>query len=286
MHANENADPATVAAFSDQWRRFHWSNRQSNLSEQRRLFDRFFSLFPWDSVDRSSRGVDMGCGTGRFAQFVLSRVGHLTCIDASPVAIEAARDKLAPFDNVDFINAPVGSQAIYQKLGEGTLDFGYSYGVLMCVPDTEGAIRDCARLLKPGAPFLLYMYYNLDNRPDWYRLVWRASDRLRHAIARMPPGPRNALCEVLAGAAYWPLARAARLGEKLGANVENWPLTDFRHSSFLRMRNNSRDRFGTPLEKRFSLEEMKQMMRAAGFRDIVHRDGPPYWCLLGFRSDS
>ena len=49
------------------------------------------------------------------------------------------------------------------------MDFGYALGVLHHVPNTQEGLNSCIKLLKPGAPFLVYLYYSFDNRPNWYR---------------------------------------------------------------------------------------------------------------------
>ena len=49
------------------------------------------------------------------------------------------------------------------------------------------------------------------------------------------------------------------------------------------MRTDSRDRFGTPLELRFTRVQIERMLLDAGLRDIVFSDGEPYWCAVGFR---
>ena len=36
--------------------------------------------------------------------------------------------------------------------------------------------------IKPGAPFLLYLYYALDQRPAWFKAVWAASDVVRRGV--------------------------------------------------------------------------------------------------------
>ena len=94
----ENRDPKTVAAFSNQWSRFEGMKRDPK--EVRALFDRFFSLFPWDKLPKDPVGFEMGCGTGRFAQFVAPKVKTLTCVDAAPDAIRVAKETLKDFDNV------------------------------------------------------------------------------------------------------------------------------------------------------------------------------------------
>ena len=77
------------------------------------------------------------------------------------------------------------------------------------IPDTASALADAARKLKPGAPFLLYIYYAMENRPRWYRALWRASEGARHLVARTPFGLRKAMTTLIAATVYWPLARAA-----------------------------------------------------------------------------
>ena len=236
-----NKDRDTVAAFSNQWARFEDMKRDPK--EVRALFDRFFSIFPWDKVSKESVGFEMGCGSGRFAQFVAPEVKEIICVDAAPDAIRVAKGKLAHLDNVTFLNESVGDVSIDDE----SMDFGYSYGVLHHVPETPRAIADCVRLLKPGAPFLIYLYYRFDNKPAWFKAIWWLSNFIRVAVAVMPMGVRNVCCDVLAVVLYWPLGRFAGLCERLGVNVEHFPLADFRKATFARMRSNSRDRFGTCL---------------------------------------
>ncbi len=275
---HKNADTQTVDAFSDQWIRFE--KRHESDEENKFLFDRFFSIFPWEIINNQSKGFEIGCGRGRYAKFIAPKVGALTCVDVSASAIEIAKKNLATFSNCDFKNESVGNLSLKPQ----TYDFGYAYGVLMHVPDTAAAFAACAAPLKSGAPFLAYIYYNFDNRPPWFQAIWKASDVTRKTIYKLPSGPRFIITEILAAIIYWPLAKISWLGEKLGINVHHWPLSDFRHATFNRMRNNSRDRFGTPLEQRFSKAQIKTMMENAGFTDIEFREGAPYWCALGYKS--
>ena len=76
---------------------------------------------------------------------------------------------------------------------DGEFDRIYGNGVLHHVPDTAQGLRDCVRKLKPGAPFLVYLYYAFDNRPAWFRGVWRVSDFVRRGVSRMPARARHAV---------------------------------------------------------------------------------------------
>ena len=49
------------------------------------------------------------------------------------------------------------------------------------------------------------------------------------------------------------------------------------------LRNDSLDRFGTTLEKRFSKREIYKMMEDNGLVDIRFSDDAPFWCALGFK---
>ena len=104
---------------------------------------------------------------------------------------------------------------------EASQDFGYSLGVLHHIPDTQAAMTACARLLKPGAPFLVYLYYRFDNRPAWFRWVWRTSEIMRAGVSGLPARLKSLVTDVIALTIYWPLARLSWLGEQLGFNMRH-----------------------------------------------------------------
>lgn len=270
-----NVDKRTIVSFGDEWARFD----QGALvgSEHEFLFNTYFNIFPWESLPADAEGFDMGCGSGRWASLVAPRVGKLSCVDPSPEALAVARLNLGDQPNVEFLNADVSEVGIAPE----SQDFGYSLGVLHHIPDTKAALRDCVRLLKPGAPFLVYLYYRFDNRPVWYSMIWRLSDLLRRMICRLPVSVKSLITDLIAATVYLPLARLAYFGEKLGLKVDDWLLSSYRSTSFYTMRTDSRDRFGTPLEQRFTRCEIDQMMRECGLEEIVFSDRFPFWCAVG-----
>lgn len=277
MNAGRNVDQATIQSFGQEWSRFDQSRLADD--ESRRLFREYFDIFPWERLPPNARGADIGCGTGRWARIVAKRVGELHCVDASPEALAVARRNLEGASNVAFHQAGVDSL----PFPDGSLDFAYCLGVLHHLPDTAGALRSCTRTLKSGAPFLLYLYYAFDNRPFWYRALWRLSELGRRTITKLPTPAKNLSCDLLAAALYWPLARAARSLERIGVDVSALPLSAYRHRSLYTMRTDSRDRFGTPLERRFRAEEIETMMREAGLDEIEFSLTDPYWCATGIK---
>ena len=272
----ENIDKQVVAGFGDEWSRFD----QSELSEDElgKMFDNYFNIFPWEKLSAESVGFDLGCGSGRWAKMVAPRVGKLHLIDASGDARAVAKRNLQSADNCEFHHA--GVEEI--PLENTSCDFGYSLGVLHHIPDTQAGLQACVDKLKKGAPFLLYLYYRFDNRPFWFRMIWRASDVVRQFVSKMPHSLRFGMSQILAAVVYFPLARTAKLLEKSGMNVESFPLSQYRHNSFYVMRTDALDRFGTRLEQRFTKAEMRQMMEEVGLENITFSH-TSFWTAVGFK---
>jgi len=276
---SNNKDQKTVDGFGDEWERFD----QSQLSEDEHqdLFNRYFSIFPWGELPENSSGFDMGCGSGRWAKLLAPRVGTLHCIDPSS-ALDVARRNLADEPNCNFHAKGVAEEI----LPHGSQDFGVSLGVLHHVPDTAAGIKACVNMLKPGAPFLLYLYYALDNRPFWFRSIWLASNVFRLIISKLPNKLRYGVSQVIAYFAYWPLARLAYFFESCGASksfVDTFPLSTYRALSFYTMRTDALDRFGTRLEQRFTKKQIRTMMQDAGLAEISFSEENPYWVAVGYR---
>jgi SAM-dependent methyltransferase len=275
---SENVDKNVVEGFGDEWSRFD----QSTLTEEelQQMFDNYFNIFPWEVLKADAVGFDLGCGSGRWAKLVAPRVGTLHLIEPSPDALAVAKRALQTKDNCVFHN--VGVENI--PLENESCDFGYSLGVLHHIPNTEAGLQACTAKLKPGAPFLLYLYYRFDNRPLWFRALWKASDMVRQPVSRMPHSVRYGISQVLAVTVYFPLARTAKILEKLGMNINRFPLSQYRNNSFYVMRNDALDRFGTRLEKRFTKAEMTDMMTRAGLENIIFSE-TSFWSAVGYKSN-
>lgn len=277
MTRASNRHESTVAGFGDEWTTFDQvSLDEGELDE---LFARYFAIFPWNLLPGDAVGVDVGCGSGRWARRVAPRVGNLHLIDPSHAALTVARRNLAAHSNCTFHEADVGDL----PLPPASADFVYSLGVLHHVPDTAAAIRACAGLLRPGAPLLVYLYYAFDNRPGWYRRLWRASDLLRQGLARSPHAVKLLVTSLVAAGVYWPLARLARLGSRVApGKAANLPLAFYADRSFYTMRTDAYDRFGTRLEQRFTRAQIEGMLLDAGLERVRFSDEAPYWCAVAF----
>jgi SAM-dependent methyltransferase len=277
--ALNNVDETVAAGFGHEWSTFQQDEGSFSVSDRKALFRSYFQIFPWEALPPDSVGLDVGCGSGRWSVLVAPRVGHLHLLDASPEALAVARKNLSRTSNTTFHLASVGDI----PLPDGSLDFAFSLGVLHHVPDTLSAIKEVASKLKRGAPFLIYLYYALDNRPWWFRAVWKLSNIFRMVICRLPAGLRLVISQLIAVVVYWPLARIAALAQRAGLPTASIPLEFYRDRSFYVMRTDAYDRFCTSLEKRFTRKQVGRMLMDAGFEEIRFSEQAPFWCAVGLK---
>jgi SAM-dependent methyltransferase len=274
MSRDSNIDMRTVEGFGDEWTAF--DQTALDPDEHRRMFQDYFDIFPLDELHRAE-GFDLGCGSGRWALLVAPCVGRLHCIDPSAKALDVCRRRLQLLPNVEFHLA--GAHEI--PLPDNSQDFGYSLGVLHHIPNPELAMQQCVAKLRESAPFLVYLYYRFDDRPAWFRALWKGSEIGRRLVSRLPFKARRAVAEIIAAAVYLPLARFARTAERAGVDVSHWPLSHYRKYQYYIMRTDALDRFGTRLERRFSKAEIEAMMHRSGLTNVRFSNRPPFWIAVG-----
>ncbi len=274
----ENTDHKVVSGFGKEWEDF--DNEVLKDFESKEMFQDYMAIFPWQSLPENPIGFDAGCGSGRWAKHVVPKVGVLHCLDASPEAIGVARRVLSEYENVIFHTESIDEFCIDEK----SCDFGYSLGVLHHIPDTQSALNACVAKLKPGAPFLAYLYYDLGHSSLHLRIIFNAVSFGRKIISRLPYKFKKFVTDLIALFIYLPLARFAKIAELLGVKVSRFPLFQYRDRSFYVMRNDSLDRFGTSLEKRFSKEQIYSLFENAGLRDTYISPDPPWWVVLAWRA--
>lgn len=277
---NPNVDLKTIDGFGKEWQSFN----QSSLDEGQllSLFQKYFRHFPWQKISVATAvGADFGCGSGRWAKFVAPRVRHLHLIDASSQALDVAKKMLGTNPKFSYHSSSIEEADI----ASGSLDFAYSLGVLHHLPDTQKAISDIARFLKPGAPFLIYLYYSFDQRPVWFKALWSVTDLARKLICRFPYLLRLLTTQLLAAVIYYPLARMAAAMSAVHIMPASWPLAFYRDQPFYVMRNDALDRFGTRLEKRYSKAEITEMLEVSGFEKTSFSDQAPYWCAVAYKKN-
>jgi len=160
-----------------------------------------------------------------------------------------------------------------------SLDLAMSLGVLHHIPDTSLAIKDVSLKIKPGGVFLCYLYYNLENKPTFYKLIFKGVNTVRRMISVLPQKIKYPVTSIIAALIYWPLARFSKLMRRFGVNTSNIPLHHYSDMPFVMLANDALDRFGTSLEQRFNRAEITEMLGLAEFdiSTLKFSDVEPFW---------
>ncbi|MBI1268330.1 MAG: methyltransferase domain-containing protein [Cryomorphaceae bacterium] len=276
VDGDKNIDHATVEAFGDEWTRF------DSFSDQEidTVAAEYFDILPAEKLREFKHAIDVGCGSGRWTRFIAKQVSSVEAVDPSEACLVARRN------TADLANVRV-SQASVNALpfADEAFDLAICLGVLHHVPNTQEALTSLCKKISFGGTLLLYLYYDLSNRSMPYRLLHRASEIPRKIVAHLPHKLKNLSCDLLAFCVYLPLIGMAKLTTAVSPNLgPRMPLSYYTNKSWNIIRNDARDRFGTPLEQRFSQIEIENMLHTAGMSNVRFSNNAPFWHCTAIKS--
>jgi SAM-dependent methyltransferase len=272
---DENLDQGVIDSFGHEWAAFDYNESKvaQALDAQFLEYCRPLDLAQFDPT--KDVAADFGAGSGRWCSRLAPYFSLVYALEPSDGATKVLNKKFTGDANIKVLQETVGANSI----PDASLDLAMSLGVLHHVPDTSLAIRAVSRVIKPGGYFLCYLYYNLGNKPVYYRMLFKAVDLARRTISKLPQGLKRLTATIIATIVYWPLARISKLLTKIGKNTSNFPLHHYADMPFVMLANDALDRFGTTLEQRFSKDEITEMLRTADFdtSTLKFSDSEPFW---------
>ena len=261
QNKDENLDQGVIDGFGHEWVAFDYTETENAeaLDAQFAAYSAPLDLSQFDP--ETSLAGDFGAGSGRWSSRLAPYFSRVYALEPSDGASSVIKSKFTGDPKIVILQETVGVNSI----PVGSLDLAMSLGVLHHIPDTALAIKDVARSIKPGGVFLCYLYYNLENKPTYYKLIFKGVNLVRRVISSLPQPVKRVSSMVIAALVYWPLARLSKVLSKLGRNTANLPLHHYANMPFVMLANDALDRFGTSLEQRFSKAEITEMLRAADF---------------------
>lgn len=262
--------------FGKEWNTYNQTDL--NKIEQKIIFDKYFSIFPKYIFNNNSIGADFGCGTGRWTEVLQNKIKLIYCVEPSD-AINVAKKKLSNSKNIIFLNESIQNCSIK----DSSLDFAFSLGVLHHVENINLCLEKIHKKLKINSPFLIYVYYNFENKNIIYKFIWKISNLFRIIISNLPFRLKIIVSWLISLFVYLPLAKISKFFSFLKINTKNIPLNDYKDKSFYTMKTDALDRFGTKLEKRFSKKDIYELLINNGFKDITFSDKSPYWCVCCYK---
>jgi len=275
---DENLDQGVIDGFGHEWEAFDYAETETveALDAQFAAYCAPLDLGQFNPA--TSVAGDFGAGSGRWSSRLAPNFSRVYALEPSDGANKVLKSKFASDSKIVVLQETVGVNSI----PAASLDLAMSLGVLHHIPDTALAIKDVARSIKPGGVFLCYLYYNLENKPAYYKLIFKGVNVVRRVISASPQPLRRLSATIIAGFVYWPLARLSKVLSKLGRNTANLPLHHYADMPFVMLENDALDRFGTSLEQRFSKGEITEMLRAADFDLATLRfsEMEPFWTFV------
>jgi SAM-dependent methyltransferase len=244
----------TQALFGDEWQRF-----PELLQVHAGIFRWYFEGdggVEWKGL----RVLDAGCGMGRWLHFARESGARAVGMDVS-AAVDVAAGREG--DGADFVQADLRRP----PFAPASFDLVYSLGVVHHVADPGAAVRTLAGLVRPGGTLRLYVYRSLADEPLARRALLATVTVLRRMTTRLPPDALHAFSWAVSAVAHVAflaprrVLRRTTLGDRMTRGL---PLVQYADVPFRMLVAEQFDRFGAPLEGRYTREEVESWLRGAG----------------------
>jgi ubiquinone/menaquinone biosynthesis C-methylase UbiE len=112
---------------------------------------------------RGQRALDLGCGEGRFCRMLAERGATVTGIDPIAAMTSAARAR----GDASHHYVRTGAEAL--PFADASFDLAISYITLVDIFDYASAIREAARVLRPGGRFVVANLNFVTASQGWLR---------------------------------------------------------------------------------------------------------------------
>jgi uncharacterized protein YbaR (Trm112 family)/SAM-dependent methyltransferase len=251
----------TIRSYSYQWRKFkemfpHWEQ----------VFRESIAPVP-PSFFQGRTGLDGGCGFGRSLVYAASYGATMIGLDLSE-AIEAARANTGELPAVHLVQGDI----FHPPVRRHSLDFVYSIGVLHHLPDPKAGFLSLSRLLKPGAPMIIWVYLRGRGRQIAAFTVMRA------VSTRLPLRILNVACLLLAVGQWLLFVGPRRLLELLGLHgvASRIPFSFYARYPFRTLHTDWFDGLSVPLVSYYKPHEIEAWYREGGF-DPIQIDPEARW---------
>jgi len=161
--------------FGMQWNHFA-KTQMDSYSGQPITENRFFEATAWSKEDLKGQWVlDVGCGSGRFAEVALKAGANVVALDYSS-AVDACYFNLKAFPNLHVVQGDIYDLPFQTE----SFTFVYSLGVLQHTPDVKKAFEALPPMVKSGGR-LCVDYYEKSLKSILFPKYW-----LRPITKRMP----------------------------------------------------------------------------------------------------
>ena len=195
--------------------------------------------------------LDVGCGLATDGSRFARAGAHYVGFDQAGVALELARRR---FELEHLDGRFIEGDATRLPFPDGSFDLVWSHGVVHHIPETERAVAEFHRVLRPGGTALVMVYHRSSLNYRLNILVVRRTLAATLAV----PGVARLLQRVVPAD-----------GDMVAEHRQLLRAHGLRYLGDTRLfLSKNTDGPGNPLSKVYSREEADRIFRAAGFTDV------------------
>jgi SAM-dependent methyltransferase len=264
-----------INSFGFEWSNYSYEDDKNNEFIENQ-FKSYFNLINLEKyIPNSSVVCDFGAGSGRWTSKLTKYFGKVYALEPSDGANRILLRKFKENSKVIVLKETIELNSIPAH----SLDLAISLGVIHHTLNPIDSLKKIAQSLKPDGLFLCYLYYDLENKPRIYKLIFKITNLFRLVISNLPDVIKLYMARLIAFSVYLPMARFAKLVEVLNMNATNIPLHHYSKMPFRIMANDALDRFGTRIEHRFSKDKIRILLKEVGFNidTLTFSDLEPYY---------
>lgn len=277
---NDDLKIKTVENFSYEWTQFNKMLPIYELNHQEYFQPRGREFFA------GKLGLDAGCGTGRHVYYAAKYGAEMVAIDLSD-AVEVAFRNTRSLENVHVAQADIFDLPFRRNY----FDFVESIGVIHILPEPKAAFDGLVELLRPGGEIFIFVYSSSmitpQNRAEALKMFIKA---IYERVGRMlPPRALYAYCLIAAAIGRmwniplrwlvrWELTRSVATRLMAFDRYEMYPFYVLHTDLF--------DWIGTPLNRYYTLDELRSFYVGGPFDRVEIQEAHPQWRVFARKAAS
>ncbi|MCP4105931.1 MAG: methyltransferase domain-containing protein [Desulfobacteraceae bacterium] len=271
----DNIQKANQSNYGYEWQMFSHKYQQWDKIYKENYVEKDAEFF------KGKTGIDCGCGNARFTFSCTKNGAEMIGLDLSNAIYAAYKngEDIPTFHAIqgDIFNLPVR---------DDYFDFAQSLGVIHITPDPEGALESIQKAVKPSGNLFIYVYKSYKEDNLFKHLLLYPVTLLRKLTVKMSADqlyyflylllPVSLVFCFIPSMILWHIPGMKRLSNMFPYSYEQYKgrkIRDFHMNLF--------DRFGNPLERRYTKEEMCEWMDKVNFESYQLKENNYGWVVSG-----